>query len=242
MVESIHVDQLCALRTQTRMKPFPENLQGVLFDLDGTLLDSAPDLHAALETYCAEVGAAPPPYTSVRDVVSRGSRAILRCAFDESDEALLQRMPRYLELYEAVMAQHTRPFEGIDEVLDAIQAQGLRWGIVTNKPGFLTDELLRRIAWDKRAQAVVSGDTLAVKKPDPAPVLLACERAGLEPAQCVFVGDDLRDVQAGHAAGLYTVAVHWGYLDGGDPHSWGADAVLDHPLQLIDLLRLKVAS
>jgi phosphoglycolate phosphatase len=173
----------------------------------------------------------------VREVVSRGARAVLRCAFADRGEAALDALlPRYLALYQQVMAQATRPFDGIDALLDAIEAQGLRWGIVTNKAGFLTDELLRRIGWSRRAHAVVSGDTLPVKKPDPAPVLLACQRAGLDPARCLFVGDDRRDVLAGAAAGLYTVAVTWGYLDGGDPHAWNADAVLDAPAQLMAML------
>jgi 2-phosphoglycolate phosphatase len=222
------------------MKPVPENIQGVLFDLDGTLLDSAPDLYAALVDQCAEEDVPAPPYAPVREVVSRGSLAILRCAFAERGELALQGlMPRYLEIYQRVMAQQTRAFDGIDSLLERIEAQGLRWGIVTNKPGFLTDELVDRIGWATRAGAVVSGDTLPVKKPDPAPVWLACERAGLDPARCLFVGDDRRDVQAGTAAGLYTVAVSWGYLDGGDPHEWGADAVLDTPAQLAALLQLQ---
>lgn len=222
------------------MKLLPDSPQGVLFDLDGTLLDSAPDLHAALAAYCDEVGAAVPPYTMMRQVVSRGSRAILRCAFDEADESLFERMPRYLELYHSMMSVHTRPFDGIDALLDALEERGMSWGIVTNKPGYLTDDLVQQIGWGARVCAVVSGDTLPVRKPDPAPVLLACERAGLDPQRCVFVGDDRRDVQAGRDAGLYTVAVHWGYLDGGDPHAWGADAVVDHPRQLADMLKLKV--
>lgn len=222
------------------MKPLPASTQGVLFDLDGTLLDSAPDLHAALAVYCNEVGAAVPSYAAVRTVVSRGSRAILRCAFDESDDALLERMPRYLALYHGMMSRHTRPFEGIDALLDTLKANGIAWGIVTNKPGYLTDDLVKQIGWGERVCAVVSGDTLPVRKPDPAPVLLACERAALEPARCLFVGDDRRDVQAGHAAGLYTVAVQWGYLDGGDPHTWGADLVVEHPRDLTELLKLKV--
>lgn len=222
------------------MKPLPASTQGVLFDLDGTLLDSAPDLHAALAVYCNEVGAAVPSYAAVRTVVSRGSRAILRCAFDESDDVLLERMPRYLELYHSMMSRHTRPFEGVDALLDTLQAHGIAWGIVTNKPGYLTDDLVKQIGWGERVCAVVSGDTLPVRKPDPAPVLLACERAALEPARCLFVGDDRRDVQAGHAAGLYTVAVQWGYLDGGDPHTWGADSVVEHPRDLTELLKLKV--
>jgi N-acetyl-D-muramate 6-phosphate phosphatase len=224
------------------MKQLPKAPQGVLFDLDGTLLDSAPDLHAALAAYCAEVGAAVAPYAMVREVVSRGSRAILRCAFNESDDALLERMPRYLELYHSMMSRHTRPFEGIDALLETLEASGIAWGIVTNKPGYLTDELVRQIGWSHRACAVISGDTLPVRKPDPAPVLLACERAGLEPSRCLFVGDDRRDIQAGNDAGLYSVAVHWGYLDGGDPHAWGADALVEHPRQLAELLNLKVVA
>lgn len=224
-------------------RPLPENIQGVLFDLDGTLLDSAPDLYAALIAQCAEEQVVPPPYAPVREVVSRGARAVLRCAFAErGEEGLLALVPRYLELYQQVMAGQTRAFDGVDELLARIEAQGLRWGIVTNKAAFLTDELVQRIGWADRASAVVSGDTLPVKKPDPAPVLLACERAGLTPARCLFVGDDRRDIQAGAAAGLYTVAVHWGYLDGGDPASWGADAVVDHPSALVTLLQLQMVN
>jgi 2-phosphoglycolate phosphatase len=221
------------------MKSFPENIQGVLFDLDGTLLDSAPDLYAALKAQCDEMQVAAPPYAMVREVVSRGSRAILRCAFPDIDDAALAAlMPRYLELYQVMMDEHSRPFDGVDELLSSLESQGIRWGVVTNKPGFLTDDLLVRIGWAPRAAAVVSGDTLPVKKPDPAPVLLACERAGLDPSRCLFVGDDRRDVLAGAAAGLYTVAVRWGYLDGGDPSEWNADLVVDHPSELTG--RIKV--
>jgi phosphoglycolate phosphatase len=230
------------VRQEARVKPLPPTIEGVLFDLDGTLLDSAPDLHAALQAYCAEAGAPAPPFAMVREVVSRGSRAILRCAFAEDDAALLRRMPRYLELYAGMLAQHTAPFAGIAPLLEALEAKGLAWGIVTNKPAFLTEELIKRMDWDLRASAVVCGDTLPVKKPDPAPVRLACEHARIDPARTVFVGDDARDVQAGHAAGLYTVAVRWGYLDGGDPDNWGADAVIDHPEQLAALLGLGVAA
>ena len=220
-------------------RPLPENVQGVLFDLDGTLLDSAPDLYAALLEQCMEEGVTPPPYPLVREVVSRGARAVLRCAFAERGEPAVETLvPRFLDLYQQLMAQQTRAFDGVDELLARIEAQGLRWGIVTNKAAFLTDELVSRIGWANRAGAVISGDTLPVKKPDPAPVLLACERVGLSPAHCLFVGDDRRDIQAGAAAGLFTVAVSWGYLDGGDPHGWGADVVLDHPAELAELLQL----
>lgn len=220
------------------MKRLPSRIEGVLFDLDGTLLDSAPDLYVALVRQCQEEGVPVPPYAPVREVVSRGSRAVLRCAFGHLGEPAVEaRVDRYLTHYEAVMGEATRPFEGVEELLAQLEACGTRWGIVTNKPGFLTDELLRRIGWDARATAVVSGDTLPVKKPDPAPVRLACERAGIDPAHGLFVGDDRRDVLAGAAAGLYTVAVAWGYLDGGDPHEWNADAVLDTPAEFARWLR-----
>ncbi len=197
----------------------PSTVVGVLFDLDGTLLDSAPDLYAALLAQCAEEGVESPLYAPVRQVVSRGARAVLRCAFAARGEVEMETLvPRYLQLYQKAMGQQTSAFD---------------------KAAFLTDELVSHIGWAGRASAVISGDTLAVKKPDPAPVLLACERAGLSPPDCLFVGDDQRDIQAGAAAGLFTVAVTWGYLDGGDPHDWGADAVLDHPAELAALLQLE---
>lgn len=211
----------------------PLVIRGVFFDLDGTLLDSAPDLYAALRALCAEEGVTEPPYARVREVVSRGSLAILRCAFGAFDEAgVAARVPRFLALYQGLVSTQTRPFAGVDALLAGIEACGWPWGIVTNKPGFLADELVQRIGWSERACTVVSGDTLAVKKPDPAPVLLACTRAGVAPAQAVFVGDDVRDIQAGRDAGLLTVAAAWGYLDGGDPQQWGADLVLDTPAAL----------
>ena len=219
------------------MKTLPDRVEGVLFDLDGTLLDSAPDLYAALVRQCAEEGVAPPDYAPVREVVSRGSRAILRCAFGDRGESAVEALvPRYLAFYEEELARDTHAFTGVDAMLDGLERQGIRWGVVTNKPGFLTDPLLARIGWTGRAAAVVSGDTLPVKKPDPAPVRLACETAGIDPARSLFVGDDRRDVQAGAAAGLYTVAVRWGYLDGGDPDAWQADAVIDHPDDLTRML------
>lgn len=219
------------------MRALPSVIDGVLFDLDGTLLDSAPDLYGALVRQCAEEGVAAPAFASVREVVSRGSRAILRCAFAARGEPAIEALvPRYLALYEEVMAEQTHAFDGVDALLAHLESRGIRWGVVTNKPGFLTDPLLARIGWASRAAAVVSGDTLAVKKPDPAPVLLACEMGGIDPARGMFVGDDRRDVMAGSAAGLYTVAVRWGYLDGGNPDDWEADCVIDHPEQLVALL------
>jgi phosphoglycolate phosphatase len=218
----------------------PFTLDGVFFDLDGTLLDSALDLHGALLDLCTEQGVTPPSYEQVRPVVSRGSRAIIAVGFPGIDpERLMALVPRYLEIYEANMARHTVPFDGVESMLVGLDNAGVRWGIVTNKPGFLTDGLLPQAVPHWKPSAVVSGDTLSVKKPDPAPVLHACALAGCDPARSVFVGDDRRDVEAGNAAGLFTVAVRWGYLDGGDPDAWGADVVLDSVDELAALLGVR---
>jgi len=222
------------------MSVLPFKPEGVFFDLDGTLLDSAPDLYAAIVVLCAEQGIDAPTYDAIRAVVSRGSRAMISVAFPEIDaDAVLRLMPRFLAIYEAAMSRHTVAFDGIEALLGGLETAGIRWGIVTNKPGFLTDALLPEAKPHWKPAAVVSGDTLPVKKPDPAPVLLACEQAGCDPTRSVFVGDDRRDVLAGNAAGLFTVAVRWGYLDGGDPDTWGADAVLDHADGLAALLGVR---
>lgn len=219
------------------MSTVPWTPQGVFFDLDGTLLDSGLDLHAGLVRLCDEQGVPPPPYDRVRPVVSRGSRAILRAGFPHlDDDGIAALVPRYLAIYEQDMARLTVPFPGIDAMLHGLERAGITWGIVTNKPGFLTDALLPRAVPSWAPAAVVSGDTLPVKKPDPAPVLHACTLAGCDPARSVFVGDDRRDITAGHAAGAWAVAVRWGYLDGGDPDTWGADAVVDTPQALAALL------
>jgi len=214
--------------------------QGVFFDLDGTLLDSALDLYGALGDLCAREGRDVPDYDVVRPVVSRGSRAIIATAWPHATPDEIQLLaPRYLALYEANIARHTVPFEGIEGLLAALEAAHVAWGIVTNKPGFLTDALLPLAVPQWKPAAVVSGDTLAVKKPDPAPVLHACRTAGCDPVRSVFVGDDQRDILAGRAAGAFTIAVRWGYLDGGDPDQWGADAVVSTAGELLDVLGLR---
>jgi phosphoglycolate phosphatase len=212
---------------------------GVLFDLDGTLVDSAPDLVAAVAALCAELGAPPPDAEAVREVVSAGGRAMLRRGLPGADDAMIdQWLPRFLDLYSVNMAQHTRLYDGMPEVLALLEARGIAWGIVTNKPGWLTRPLLDQLSLHERCAVVVSGDCLPVRKPDPAPVLHACALAGIDAGTCVFVGDDLRDVQAGRAAGTRTIAAAWGYLNGGDPHAWGADHVVDRPSALPAVLGL----
>ncbi|MDA3912658.1 phosphoglycolate phosphatase [Oleiagrimonas sp.] len=222
------------------MKRPATDLSGVLFDLDGTLLDSAPDLYAALVELSTQEGVTPPDYALVREVVSRGARAVLRRGLEGAgDDRIETLLPRFLELYARIMGRDSHPFAGVETLLDTLESAKVPWGIVTNKAGFLAEPLLQRLALYARAAVVVCGDTLAQRKPDPMPVLHACERAGMDPQRAVFVGDDMRDVQAGRSAGLFSVAVSWGYLDGGDPHAWEADAVVDSPRELITLLGLE---
>jgi phosphoglycolate phosphatase len=220
------------------MKVVPQPLGGVFFDLDGTLADSARDMHDALAGLCREHDIEVPRYEVVRETVSRGARAVLRCAVGDDEARVDEVMPRFLELYVATGMVNTHAFAGMDLVLQRLEAQGVPWGVVSNKAGSLVALVMNKLGYGARAAAVVGGDTLARRKPDPDPVLHACALAGVEPAQCVYVGDDPRDVMAGRGAGLYTVAAGWGYLDGADPQAWGADAISADPHQLATLLGL----
>ncbi len=207
--------------------------RAVFFDLDGTLVDSAPDLIAAVAALCHELGAPPPDAARVREVVSAGGRAMLRRGLPGADDTMIdQWLPRFLDIYSVNMVEHTRLYDGMDDVLRRFEADGIAWGVVTNKPGWLARPMLEQMHLDARCAALVSGDCLAVRKPDPAPVLRACEIAGVDASASAFVGDDLRDVQAGRAAGMVTIAAAWGYLDGGDPNAWGATHVVDAPSAL----------
>lgn len=204
----------------------PGNPQAVLFDLDGTLADSAPDLVAALATLCIEIGRDAPDPVDVSRVVSAGGRAILRCGLPGLDEAAVEALlPRYLELYAARGNASTALYAGMDEILRELESRGIAWGIVTNKVGWLAAPMLEQLDLASRCGALVAGDTLEQRKPHPAPVLHACALMQVDPARTIFVGDDLRDIEAGQAAGTRTVAAAWGYLNGGDPHAWGADHV-----------------
>lgn len=208
----------------------------VLFDLDGTLLDSAPDLLAAINDLLAEEGRAPIPLDGFRRVVSRGGLAMLAHAFPELDEpGWAARLAPFLDRYALATTRSSRPFEGVEAVLERIESAGSRWGVVTNKPGRLADRVLDGMRWHSRCSVLVSGDTLAVKKPDPAPLLFACDRLGVAVADSVYVGDDERDIQAARAAGMRSVVALWGYrADLDDPHGWGGDVVAGHPGNLLD--------
>lgn len=213
------------------------SFEGVLFDLDGTLADSAPDLVAALATLCEELGEPPPDAEAAGRVVSAGGKAILRKGLPAFEEVRIDAvLPRYLDLYAARANRSTRLYDGVPELLDALDEHGIPWGIVTNKIGWLAAPVVRHLGLVTRSRVLVAGDTLPQRKPDPAPVLHACAQLGIDAARTAFVGDDRRDVDAGRAAGARTFVVGWGYLDGGDPRSWGADAIVDTPAALLQAL------
>lgn len=211
----------------------------VFFDLDGTLVDSAPDMIEAMRRLRAEEGESPDRAESIGAVVSKGGRAMIRRGFPGADEARVEiLLPRFLDLYAEAIATHAALFPGMDAVLTALEARGTPWGVVTNKPGWLARALMAELSLHHRCAALVTGDCLPLKKPDPAPILRACEIAGVAAASCIYVGDDLRDIEAGYRAGMRTIAAGWGYLDGEDPRSWGADCVVDSPAQLLPAFAL----
>jgi len=214
-------------------------LDAVLFDLDGTLLDTAPDLAGALNrvrrNHCLE----PLPFDGLRQWVSHGSYALIRAGFGlaDDDPAFEPLRQELLAEYHAHIAADSAPFDGIEAVLRYLHARTLRWGIVTNKPGWLTTPLLAQVTFPHAPGCVVSGDTLAVRKPDPEPLFLAAQQLDVVPGRCVYVGDAERDVQAGLRAGMYTVVASYGYISAAeDCHRWGAHAVVASPHELLHWL------
>lgn len=210
--------------------------KAVLFDLDGTLLDTAPDLADAVNRLRTERGLEPAPYETLRCVASQGSPGLLRVAFGVSpgDEGYAELVKGFLANYKAAMTVKTRLFDGITEMLEGLKERGINWGIVTNKIAQLTDPLVVQIGLHE-AGCVISGDTTPHSKPHPEPVREAARRLGMAPADCWFVGDDLRDVQAGQAAGAITIAAGWGYCV--DAHVWGADRLAASPMEVLELVR-----
>lgn len=213
-------------------------IKGVLFDLDGTLLDTALDMTEALNALRAQEGLGALSNEVVRCQVSHGGHALVRLGFGtlppEQHEVMRKRL---LDIYRRQLAKHTQLFEGGDEMLTELERRGLAWGIVTNKPGWLTDPLLIEVNLHKRARAVVSGDTLAERKPHPMPLLHAAATMGVEPAHCVYVGDAERDMQAAQAAGMFAVVAGYGYLGDGDrADEWFSHGWLDTPLELLSWL------
>ena len=208
----------------------------VLFDLDGTLLDSAPDMLAAVNALRGGRGEAPVMLDQLRPHVSKGARAMIAASFPALDEPAREAMVApFLEAYEREIGLHGRPFDGIEEMLAAIEADGARWGIVTNKPEYLARQVLPVFGWDARSAILVGGDTLDQRKPHPLPLLHSARELGVEPSQCVYVGDDERDIVAARAAGMPAVVALWGYrLDVDDPETWLSDALVDTPRDLLE--------
>ena len=216
--------------------------RAILFDLDGTLADTAPDLAAAVNLLRTARGLEPTAYELLRPTASAGARGMIGAAFGlkPGDEGFVELREGFFDNYQAAMAVHSTLFPGIVELLAGIEEAGLQWGIVTNKPARFTDPLLPQIGLG-HAACIISGDTTAHAKPHPAPLLEAAERLGLPPKQCWYVGDDLRDIQAGQAAGMPSIGCGWGYCGPVEPLSWKADLVLDTPEQLLALMRSAVA-
>lgn len=210
--------------------------KALLLDLDGTLADTAPDLAAALNAVLQEEGRRPLPFHEIRPHVSFGAPKLVRLGFgaDLTAEEFERLRGRLLEHYARGVCEETRLFDGFEAVLAHLESLGIPWGIVTNKPGWLTDPLLEAMGLHRRVRSVVSGDTLARRKPHPEPLLHAAAEIGVGAGECVYAGDARRDIEAGQAAGMLTVGVSWGYILEEDPvGAWGATHVIDHPSELI---------
>lgn len=208
--------------------------RAVLFDLDGTLLDSAPDMLAAINAMRAGCGEPPMLLADLRPQVSKGARAMLAAGFPGIEAAEREAwVPAFLQHYERELGRHGRPFDGIEPMLANLESAGCLWGIVTNKPEYLAAQLLPLLGWQARCAVLIGGDTLAVRKPDPLPLIVAAQRLGVAAADCVYVGDDERDIVAARAAGMPSVVALWGYrVSDDDPLAWQGDVLIDEPAAL----------
>ncbi|ACT47812.1 HAD family hydrolase [Methylotenera mobilis] len=215
----------------------------ILFDLDGTLVDTAHDLAYALNLQRIRHGLAELPLDVIRPYASHGSKGLLAIGFDLSDEneAFARMRDEYLAIYDQVLTRQPILFDGIAELLAVLEANNIPWGVVTNKPRRFTQPLMQSIGLLTRAACVVSGDDAARPKPYPDTLFMACKQAGVSPQQCWYVGDAERDIQAGKAAGMQTVVALYGYLSEADqPETWGADKAIQGPLDLLTLVNLKL--
>jgi 2-phosphoglycolate phosphatase len=216
-------------------------VDAVLFDLDGTLIDSAPDLATAVNAMRAARAMEPLPYLRLRPMVGSGARGMIGAAFGvvPGEPGFERLRDEFLERYAEGLLASTQVFERMLPVVARIEQAGLPWGIVTNKHARFTTPVVDGLGLALRAKAVVSGDTTPHAKPHPAPLLEAARRLGIAPSRCVYVGDDLRDIVAGRDAGMATVAAAWGYLGEAEPiDTWGADAVFQDPADLLNWLGL----
>lgn len=209
----------------------------VLLDLDGTLVDTAPDMGYALNTLLEEYGREPLPAAAIRPYVSHGSRGLIFVGFGEEPDGrrFEEYKTRFLELYEDHLCVGSRLFEGMNDVIDYLDERALRWGVVTNKPEYLTRALLDALDVSHRAACIVSGDTIPERKPHPGPLLHACRELNRSPELCVYVGDAQRDIEAGTRAGMCTLVALFGYLHEQDePTTWGATGLINRPEDIIN--------
>jgi N-acetyl-D-muramate 6-phosphate phosphatase len=213
----------------------------ILFDLDGTLLDTAPDMIGALNRLRHEEGLEPLPFASVRSSVSHGAVRLITIGFPTAQADEFERLRlRFLKLYSQNLADGTRLFAGIEPVLEAFDAEGMPWGVVTNKPGWLTDPLMEQLDLTRRACCIVSGDTVNERKPHPLPLLHAAAMTGVSPDACVYFGDAERDIVAGRAAGMQTLVAGYGYLSDDDrPETWNADGIIARPEEVVHWVHLR---
>ena len=212
------------------------DFSAVLFDLDGTLVDTAPDLAFALNSVLEEQGKPTLPYEVIRPVASNGAAGLLDLGFSISgdDDIFPPLRARLLELYQNNITRESKLFDGMEQVLTALEEANITWGIITNKPAFLTDPLVEALQLSHRAACVVSGDTTAHSKPHPAPMLHACEVINHPAEECLYIGDAARDIEAGKNSNMQTVAALYGYLDAADdPADWNADFSIKHPLDIL---------
>jgi len=213
--------------------------KGVLFDLDGTLLDTAPDMIAAVGPICAAQNHPEPDYDHARAYVSTGAAGLLRASLPHLNETEIAGLvPDYLDIYSASLAVKTCLFDGMAELLAELETADILWGVVTNKPAFLTDPLLQQLNLYDRSACVVSGDTLPQRKPAPEPLLFAMAQAELRPETTLYVGDADRDIEAGRNAGMPTVAAAYGYILPDEKASdWQADHMIDHPAEILTIIK-----
>ena len=205
----------------------------ILFDLDGTLVDTAPDMGAALNNLLIEESLAPIPLEIIRPYVSQGALVLTRLGFSEQvpESEIEPLWLRYLDHYRAIVADDSVLFDGLEEVLNTLEKRNIPWGIVTNKPIWLTTPLPEQMALDKRAAVVICGDTLDKRKPHPLPLIVAAETIGIACEDCVYIGDDPRDIAAGRAARMKTLIASYGYIDrGARLDEWQAGGIIAHPL------------
>lgn len=218
-----------------------DDIKAVLFDLDGTLIDSAPDLGAAADKMRTDRGLPSLPYEKYRPMAGAGARGMLGIAFsmtpDHPDFPAMRE--EFFRNYESCMTQRTYVFDGVSQLIASLVERNIPWGVVTNKSMRFAGPLTRGMPLFASARAVVGGDSTPHSKPHPAPLLEAARQVGVSPIECVYVGDDVRDVQAGKAAGMGTVAATYGYLGATDVMEWGADSRIETPLALLGLLRFR---